>query len=239
MTKGLWFIALLCAAVHLCGQTPAQTTLSSPTPQISNQSPKADSPKWYSDSAWWLVIIGAATAFVIGWQSFETRRAAQASRDSVALFRSKERAQLTIKVSSHRWRADSSVVSPIHAPNIQFRVTNFGSTHAFNVRLLVSYLISSSDSPAALPSFQEIDISSTIRANFKDSQPVLHPTIKNSIDELGGLMGGTKFMQVAARLTYTDVFGEQRETRMRSICRNDGTRSQWTEHGEPSENDAT
>jgi hypothetical protein len=44
----------------------------------------ADQPvHWWSDSNWWVVIIAAITAAVIGWQSWETRKAAQASRDNV------------------------------------------------------------------------------------------------------------------------------------------------------------
>lgn len=35
-------------------------------------------PHWYESPEWMLVIVGGITAFVIGWQSWETRKAAQA-----------------------------------------------------------------------------------------------------------------------------------------------------------------
>lgn len=36
-------------------------------------------PKWMNDSNWWVVIVAALTGIFIGWQSFETKRAARAA----------------------------------------------------------------------------------------------------------------------------------------------------------------
>jgi hypothetical protein len=47
---------------------------------------------WYSSPEWVLVFIGGGTAFVIGWQSWETRKAAQASSKSAVAFVTAERA---------------------------------------------------------------------------------------------------------------------------------------------------
>jgi hypothetical protein len=38
---------------------------------------------WYAKPEWWLVILGAPTLVFIGWQAWETRRAASAARDAV------------------------------------------------------------------------------------------------------------------------------------------------------------
>ncbi len=56
-------------------QAPAPKTTSS----------DAESPNWYASPEWWLFIIGVPTLLVFGWQAFETRRAAEATRDSVDL----------------------------------------------------------------------------------------------------------------------------------------------------------
>jgi hypothetical protein len=40
-------------------------------------------PQWMQDSNWWLVIIAGLTGCVVGWQSWETRKAAKATQQSV------------------------------------------------------------------------------------------------------------------------------------------------------------
>jgi hypothetical protein len=39
--------------------------------------------RWWIEPEWWLLAVGVITALVIGWQSWETRKAAQATRASV------------------------------------------------------------------------------------------------------------------------------------------------------------
>ena len=74
--------------------TPHQKTNQAPPPapvpyQVNNQwisaeaqSPGNQSPRWYKSPEWILVVVGCVTFLVIGWQSFETRRAATATRDA-------------------------------------------------------------------------------------------------------------------------------------------------------------
>jgi hypothetical protein len=87
-----------------------------------------DSIKWYTNLErpdWWLVIIGALTGIVIGWQSFETRRAAQAMRDSNLATASSQRARLSIN-AQHRDTERG------HRTDRRFQLiaTNFGKTIA-------------------------------------------------------------------------------------------------------------
>lgn len=49
-------------------------------------------PHWYQSSEWILVIVGMVTALVIGWQSYETRRAAQAAKINAEALVNSERA---------------------------------------------------------------------------------------------------------------------------------------------------
>jgi hypothetical protein len=54
-------------------------------PAPKTASADAHSPHWYTLPEWWLFILGVPTLFIFGWQAFETRRAAEATRDSVDL----------------------------------------------------------------------------------------------------------------------------------------------------------
>jgi hypothetical protein len=44
----------------------------------------SETPHWYQSPEWILIFVGSITAVFIGWQSWETRRAAKAAADSVA-----------------------------------------------------------------------------------------------------------------------------------------------------------
>jgi hypothetical protein len=122
---------------------------------------------------------------------------------------------------------------------VEFIVTNYGPTHAFNVRLFVSYILTESTTPVILPELQEIQILSTMRADGKDSRPSIRLNIRNSLDQLGALVGGTKSLQIGGKLTYTDVFGEERKTNFRFINRIHNERTEWVQHGLPADNETT
>jgi hypothetical protein len=76
-----------------CQQNPAQTQqrsanqLTVPSSQQHATRETAtthnDPPRWYKAPEWILVIVGGITAFVIGWQSWETRRSASAMERAV------------------------------------------------------------------------------------------------------------------------------------------------------------
>jgi hypothetical protein len=247
MLKGLVLFIALCGAVMPLGGQNANPHLDS-KPQVSTTSiqeqqepkSKSTSTRWYASSDWWLVVVGALTASVICWQSLETRRAAQASRDSITLVLSKERARLAIRVWRNLWLNQRDTIGErLIAPAVEFSVTNFGPTHAFNVRLFVSYLLTESDAPVSLPGLEEISMLSTMKANEKDVRPSFRPNVGDGLGNLGALVAGTKFLQLGGKLTYTDVFGEERETCFRFIHKIRNGRSEWKLHGLPNENEAT
>jgi hypothetical protein len=67
-------------------------------PQTINQSiyaeaqpPLSHPPPWYESPEWVLVVVGCVTFVIIGWQSFETRRAATAAKLSADAFINSER----------------------------------------------------------------------------------------------------------------------------------------------------
>jgi hypothetical protein len=57
---------------------------------------KQQSPHWYPSSEWMLVIIGFITAFVIGWQAIEMRRATVAMKESSGVVMNVEQGRLLI-----------------------------------------------------------------------------------------------------------------------------------------------
>jgi hypothetical protein len=188
---------------------------------------------------WCLVVVGAVTAGVICWQSVETRRAAQASRDSITHFLAKEKARLSIRLFQSIWRNDPYPFgAQLKAPAIQFKVSSFGPTHAFNVRLFVSFLTTEADTLVTLPEAKEIETKSIFKAEEKDWYPSFHPDMDGS-GVLSGIIAGTKYLQLGGKLIYTDVFGEERETRFRYIYKKSDNRNEWVEHGLDSENEAT
>lgn len=67
-------------------QKESQNQPASPSGQIhaktKTKAPKQEPPQWYESPEWILVIVGFVTAFVIGWQSWEARKAAEASREA-------------------------------------------------------------------------------------------------------------------------------------------------------------
>lgn len=183
---------------------------------------------WWIESDWWLVGIGAVTAAVICWQSWETRKAAQASKASVAMVLSKERARLTIKVWRHLWRQSGAIGEHLVAPAVEFQVMNWGPTHAFNLRLLLSYIATESDLPTTLPEMEEIPLRETTLVGGKDRHIAKGLELKN----IGGIIQGRMSVQLGGKLTYDDVFGESRVTTFRYILAQD----KHTRHGSPDEN---
>ena len=83
---------------------------------------------WWRDSNWWLVIIAFGTACVIGWQSWETRKAAQGAKQNVEVFVGAQRPQIIVTAHDnppHDLLSDS--------PRVQMELTNRGPTTALGL----------------------------------------------------------------------------------------------------------
>jgi hypothetical protein len=133
-------IALCCLAVNLPGkpsqaagakqkpdQAPGQTTITLENYEDSKAHPaESDSnpAKWYTSferPEWWLVAAAFLTIFFIGWQSIETRKAAEAAKSSAESVRKAERAWLIIK-------PDSFLLQP--GNRLDWIIVNAGQTTA-------------------------------------------------------------------------------------------------------------
>jgi hypothetical protein len=102
-----------------------------------------ESPPWYKSSEWVLVIVGTGTFLVIGWQSWETRSAAQAAKASVAAMIASERSWIVIRVESH---AQNEII---------FRAANVGKTAATIISVWSKPLIAPRSEALAIPGDEE------------------------------------------------------------------------------------
>jgi hypothetical protein len=83
---------------------------------------------WWEDSSWWLVIIAFGTACVIGWQSRETRKAAQGAKQNVEVFVAAQRPQIMVTAHDNPPRDLMS-----DTPRVQLELTNQGPTAALGL----------------------------------------------------------------------------------------------------------
>ena len=140
-------------------QSQQQSSISSSGDHSDTKKKAADDqpPQWYKSPEWILVVVGIVTAFVIGWQSYETRRAANATagtiglvgeqlglmrrqtaatetaanaaKDNIELLISKERARLRIQVLPLTLRPDDGNLTQVNG--VTWKAVNHGPTKAF------------------------------------------------------------------------------------------------------------
>ena len=186
----------------------------------SNDNP----PNWYTafkSPEWWLVIAAFATIIVIGLQTIETRRAAQATRDSVGAiqqqgqtFVSKERARVRVHL-----RPLILVRKHDIAYVVEFTVINVGPTPAF---------IMDSGHAGYLRPKQGLDIQGTEPTTLPISElpkEMLHnaPTGAYAIymgnkaenEVIADIKAERLIVWVDGFVKYRDVFGQNQETRFR------------------------
>jgi hypothetical protein len=98
----------------------------------------AETPHWYPSAEWVLVIVTGITAAFICWQSWETRRAANAAKDSTAA--ASHNTEVLIDIE-RAWLIPSDDVRPKSLPTVRLRpvqtellvvqIKNFGRTPAW------------------------------------------------------------------------------------------------------------
>lgn len=98
-----------------CSATETQTTSSQPL--HGDESPQ-----------WALVFVGIATCLFIGWQSWETRRAAEANRTNAEVLWASQRAQLVVGA-----RGDATEDLMSAEPKVRMVLSNKGMTPAYDV----------------------------------------------------------------------------------------------------------
>jgi hypothetical protein len=102
-------------------------------------------PRWWAKPDWWILAVATLTAFVIGWQSWETRKSASASEKSVLLLIEEKRARIVVAISEM-------------GHSLEFSGKNIGGT---NARVAYAYgfsqTIRSDSSLPEMPSYISIE----------------------------------------------------------------------------------
>lgn len=165
-----------------------------------------------NDSNWWLVIIAGLTGGVIGWQSWETRKAAQAARNSVSAMEHQITLQETLSqqwVEITGWRKEGFGSRELDPPRFTIAAEISNPTQApLTVckvfigapgKPLAEYEIESVLAPGAEP----------IKITHSDA---VEPHMTSAYD-----MGHFPFV-VQGRVIFTDCFGKDRSHPFRRAC---------------------
>jgi hypothetical protein len=199
-------------------------------------------------------LVGAAFATLIAvWrQAVETKKAAeatkesaQAARDNIAFLINKERARIMVSVYRYVPEPPAYFAGSRFRQEIGVRVVSYGATDAFITDATADVRISQlpshvafTDRPVNLP-------------------PVLHPSLDKGtridlelemdLNEIDALQKKALFMHLHGSIKYRDIFGAERETRFRYLWQpeeytpeNNSVRlSKWIKSGSPEENSET
>ena len=118
----------LAALLNFAPRSEARNPFRFPPAQVDTET-KSETPHWYPSAEWVLVFVTTITAGFICWQSWETRRAAQATRMSAEVLWASQRAQIV--ATAHGDAAED--LMDHEAPRIRLKVENTGTTPAFDV----------------------------------------------------------------------------------------------------------
>jgi hypothetical protein len=189
-------------------------------PQNNKTTAQAQSPRWYESPEWVLVIVGAITAFVIGWQSWEARKAAEASREAAnaALHQANhmvtsERAWLVLE------RIDMPHLVPLEeTPHTQqrfahciFWIKNYGITPARVLAVWSEIRINRSiqEPPGSAPEYSRTSpIEETYVFPPSKEQPYEARLMPNGIirrAERDAIRYGSEFLWLRGCIKYCDV----------------------------------
>jgi hypothetical protein len=256
---------------------PASPQSQGVTPQSPEQHPEAQLPEaQLKDRYYWKEVFAPAAlsnwslAIVAVWagrialktlKAIETQtghlrdsvvaaaESAEAAKANVQITIAKERARLSVEVVHHDAEG-ADLFDPFQY--VRFRITNGGSTNAFNVRFraVVTVIPVLEAEELSIPYFTEMGIPSVIQAG---SNPIpAEMEIFPGIDEarIEAIRSEEEFMHLLGSITYDDVFGGLQTTNLRYVWRADpyfeefeergvDDQSGWMKHGSADENRAT
>jgi hypothetical protein len=163
---------------------------------------------WPEGITCWAVI---ATLIVIGWQSWETRKAAEASRDSITLTLGKERPR--VSVTAPEDRVTVFVPDVLWTEKVDITVANDGLTQALNVLALGNALAIESDIPPEPPvdDMAVLPVPTILRANSNPQTVSIY--IKKALTSES--VPHVFYIHVFGRLSYEDHLGNKYVTTFR------------------------
>jgi hypothetical protein len=180
---------------------------------------KIETPHWYQTPEWILVIVTSITAFFIGWQSLETRRAAETARDNIALIIAKECARIRVEptgVEIPKQGVSLSIADSPKARIINYKIFCYGTTPAFIVDSSSRVTITASNEPPAvrnytmpipeLPSVMPTSSEGLQRVNFAFDRPRPNVSPDQIAEEIAN---GKMFLHFWGFISYRMVFDNE------------------------------
>ncbi|MGA2904906.1 MAG: hypothetical protein ABSD98_13805 [Candidatus Korobacteraceae bacterium] len=208
----------------------------------------SNSPRWYTPlerPEWDAVIVAVGALLVIGWQSWETRKAAQATEKNTELYINRERARLRIDMKPLVLPAETDFTFN----TVDFTVSVYGQTDAFITdSLCVAYIF-----PWELVNNPELgdrvmfpihSLPSVVGANGHpvDCSVLLGPKGGPDNTRIDEAKARRMFVGMRGFIKYKDVFDRERETAFRYVWRYSEVvedYGQWEKSGNPEENRET
>jgi hypothetical protein len=197
------------------------------------------SPAWYTSPEWAAVVVAAIGIGIIGWQSWETRKAANATKDGVDMQISKERARVRIIAN------EPGLYPPPAGAWVRWTLENYGATYA-SVRMACARLVVTPERET-IPDYSKCKsmfIGESIKPDTRPqvlSQIFIEPDVAEN--ELLEIKKGNLFVHFYGFVQYQDVFERnwRRRIHLRWAMRWGGTFEgmimQWWElAGSPEEN---
>jgi hypothetical protein len=185
---------------------------------VDQTKPDADQPKWHARPDWWLVGIALVTGCIICWQSWETRKAAEAALKQANHMVASERAWILVDIGEPE--------SDDHAPDFMGRfwirpvIRNSGKTIAKITKIRA--VIRLNGSGERLPYVPEYPLGQGFDSdkwNLYGMNLVLAPDAPTqpfklvlSSDEFEQVKTGQRFLYVHGFIDYSDFLDEQRRT---------------------------
>lgn len=172
---------------------------------------------WWARPEWWLVAIAGLTGCVIGWQSWETRKAAEGAKENaevagaqIKLMKQKERAQLRIELHDLKLIENATK----DGLNVGFKVVNDGPTRAYILEQNIAAWIPEERKekrkywrfmglPVKLPSDSE---SVTLWTILQGNE--LPPAIDDDQAKILDVLENRRFVVAEGSIRYKDVFGD-------------------------------
>lgn len=178
---------------------------------------------WYSKPEWWTLIVAGLTGCFICWQSWETRKSANAARDtagaardSIRLVITKERARLRVEVGE--LRLIYPVVPPANvvvANTVDFKIMCYGSTEASEVECRAFANIWESEVPfSGELKLLSMNVPGTITPN---AEPIkcsafIYNAITLSQSEIDKVIAGIRSIHICVSVRYKHLFSEDWQT---------------------------
>jgi hypothetical protein len=193
------------------GNNETQTNSTPPARNTSLERPQI----WWRDSNWWLVIIAACTGCVIGWQSLETRRAAegaflaaQASMAQIEHSKAVQRAQIRIEF------VDPSFSFNGEGYPVLFRVIVDGTTRAYVLDESILAYVGESKRTETMRRGLEIPRHIAPEESSFEGHTLIHvservATPETDMNELYLARNGNLTLFVEGHIRYRDIFGDE------------------------------